>query len=383
VDVDDGNWTTFAGNQQRTNKPVAQQAGGAYEVVWSRKIANEQRTIFPVVASDLVVYQDDQAVYALNLSDGRMKFNVAHAALQSPERPSGCFGQPCYTLTVADNQVFGVINVPLGSQRTIAAAGARSTIWGLDLSRDGALAFRRSSGDLGVSFTGAPVVDQAFVYVPVRSNDVAARAGIACYSRATGEQMWQRWLCRSNTPATGKAAEIVNNLLTCDGGIIYANTNLGVVAAVHATNGRILWLHTYERRESAQDEEGAYYRNPSPCVYHHGKVYVLPTDSNALLALDAGTGAEFWNYPINGSDSQIASVFADQLVLKDAGSKALDLFTGNLLPEASNEAGNRDLVLPDAKNSQFLAVDEMLIATGQSELSVLSMSPGEPDAHAP
>jgi outer membrane protein assembly factor BamB len=210
---------------------------------------------------------------------------------------------------------------------------------------------------------------------------VAARAGIACYSRATSELVWQRWLCRSNTPATGKTAEIVNDLLTYDGGIIYANTNLGVVAAVRAANGGILWLRTYDRRKSAGDDADAYYQHPNPCVYQHGQVFVLPTDSNALMAINAANGSESWRYPISDLKSRIVAVVADRMTLIDVGVKELDLLTGKVLPERS--AGTGDLGLTEPETVYCLATDEMLFATGRTKLAAFAVLPTESDAYAP
>ncbi|NOZ41080.1 MAG: PQQ-like beta-propeller repeat protein, partial [Planctomycetes bacterium] len=313
-------WRTFAANSQRTNASAAPAPKGLYELVWSQPIANEQLSVFPVVINDLVVFQDAISVRALRLNDGERVFTAQGDVFRSPVTSPEWQGQLRHTLTATDRYLFGVTMSPLGVRHKSEGDERNSVLWSLDLERDGAIAFHRPSEDASIGFVGAPVVKGTRLFVPIRSHEQTARAGIACYDTSTGERCWQRWLCQANTPATGWAHELATNLLTYDSGILYVNTNLGAVAAVRADDGQILWLRTYERQSANLDGgKGKFdsYRGPSPCVYHRGAVYLSPTDSKSLFTLDATSGEKLWQHETADGSLRVLSI-QDQLQIQSS-----------------------------------------------------------------
>jgi len=354
-------WPTFAATPQRTNASAAPIPQSGYELLWSRPLANEQLSIFPIVVNDLVIYQDDSSVCAWNLRDGRAVFELQADMFQSPVMASGWLGQSAHTLTASGNRIFGITTAPLGLRRKSGGAEVLSACWGLDLLREGALAFHLPSDDPSVAFVGAPLVVENRLWVACRRNDQTARAGIACYDLDTRERLWQRWLCQANTPATGWTNELATNLLTMDAGVIYSNTNLGAIAAVQADDGRVLWLRTYERESAGLSSAGkcAYYRGPNPCVYYRGTVFALPTDSRALVALDAATGTRLWQHEVTDPTALLLGVNDEHVILANRGLQSLHPDTGELLG-----------VTAEAKLTSFKASGIFLIATGPKELRV-------------
>ncbi len=361
-------WRTFAADSQRTNAHAAPTAIGPYELVWSTSIANEQLSIFPVVVNDLVVFQDATSVRAFRLTDGEPAFTAQGDVFRSPAVRSEWLGQPRYTLTATDRFLFGVTTTPLGQWRKSEGGDRKSVLWSLDLERDGAIALHRVSEDASVGFVGAPVVAGTRVFVPISSHNQTARAGIACYDLSTGVRRWQRWLCQANTPATGWSNELATNLLTYDSGILYANTNLGAVAAVRADDGQVIWLRTYERQSAKFDSEGkcAYYRGPSPCVYHRGVLVAFPTDSDSLFALDATTGRELWRHAAVGSSRQVFGIREGHVILSSDNLETCDLRTGEI-PGKFDEPWSK---LPFTGQANFFSAGEFLIAAGTEQLSV-------------
>ena len=361
-------WRTFGKNFQRSNAHADLRPKGSYEFVWSQPLDNARLSIFPVVVNDWVIYQNALFVRALHLSDGEQMFLAEGKVFRSPKLASGWLGQSRQTLTASGQFVFGVTTSPLGPRHKSIGVDAPSSLWSLDLQRDGALALYRPSEDTSIAFVGAPIVEGARLYVPIRSNDQMARAGIACYDRRTGERNWQRWLCQANTPATGWTNEIASSLLAYDSGILYMNTNLGAVAAVRADDGKVLWLRTYQRKSAELDSEGncAYYRGPNPCVYHSGVVVAMPSDSESLLALDATTGEELWRLDDVDATSRIDSIAEGRLVLKSQGLQSYNLRTGQKLGQRDNPQGD----LPFTKQSHILTAGEYVITVDQAKLSV-------------
>ena len=118
---------------------------------------------------------------------------------------------------------------------------------GIDLAREGLLTFQVKPDDGTWSFDGAPVGDGRRVFVAMRHSDVRPGAYVACFDAATGRRLWRTLLGAADTPAAGRGDEITHNLLTLVGDRIYFNTNLGLVAALAAEDGRIAWLRRYDR----------------------------------------------------------------------------------------------------------------------------------------
>ncbi|MCG8448695.1 MAG: PQQ-like beta-propeller repeat protein, partial [Pirellulales bacterium] len=275
------------------------------------------------------VYQDLVGIHGVELASGAETFAVAHDGLTPVAQVE--LGQWSATLTASQNRVYGATEVPLGRQ--VSAKPNSSLLWGIDLRRDGAVALQISSGEATVAFAGAPLVEDDKLFVALRSNDRTARAGMACYDRASGKRLWQHWLCQANTPATAWSRDVVTTLLTMDAGRIYLVTNLGAVAAVRADDGQVHWIHTYDRIAVPLTAAGscAYYRGPNPGIYHHGRLYALPTDSSHLLAFDAVTGSLLWRLPITSNEALLVGASAGKLLLADDGLKILDAHTGSVL----------------------------------------------------
>ncbi len=89
-----------------------------------------------------------------------------------------------------------------------------------------------------------------------------------------------------------------NNLLTMKDGVLYYNTNRGVIAAVDAERGKMLWLTRYPRRlltpTSLEKSHLTVQRDLSPCIVTRGMVLAMPLDCERLFALDAATGQLIW-----------------------------------------------------------------------------------------
>jgi outer membrane protein assembly factor BamB len=128
-------------------------------------------------------------------------------------------------------------------------------------------------------------------------------------------------------------------LLTLDQGTLYFNTNLGIVAALHASSGSIRWLTTYprgswDRSDPDQDHRHAQ-RDLVPCLVYRDFVFVAPTDSDCIFALDAITGHPLWmTQPEQVADAvHLLGVGAGNLLASGDCLYWLDLNTGRLVSE--------------------------------------------------
>jgi outer membrane protein assembly factor BamB len=331
------NWSMFAGGAERQSATAAATLG--YEQQFTLPLDPEVPTL-PIVANGTLVYQSQSGLNAVELVTGAKLFSTADEILAPSAKQK--MGQAFGTLTAVGSHVFGATDMPLGPLGGDLQGRAAGGLWGIDLERDGALILRQPSEEPSVAFAGAPLVGQSKLFAALRANDRTARAGIACYDLSRRRWIWQRWLCRSNTPATGWTQDVAATLLTADSrtcaGIVYQVTNLGAIAAVRAGDGRVLWIHTYDRMAAPLTAAGlcAYYRGPNPGICHRGRFLALPSDSRELLALDATTGALSWRRKLTSENAQLAAASDGKLLLIDGGLQVLDVRDGEELAHNSD-----------------------------------------------
>jgi len=332
------------------------------QLLWTKSIENDDLSIQPLVVNDLVVYQDATAVRACKVADGEAAFVAESDVFHSPGLSKGNVGRQQFALTAAYHQVFGITTSPLGPRPRDAV----SVCWSIDLQRDGALQLRLASEGANIAFVGAPLVVGNRLILACRMNDQAARAGVACYDLDTRQQLWLRWLCQANTPATGRTNEIATHMLCHDSGLLYVNTNLGAIAAISASDGKVKWLRTYERNTDWLVNHGAeaFYRDPCPCEFHQGMVYVLPADGLALLALDATTGSIRWKHPVDNPQALLLNVIGERVSLVDQSLQVLDAASGHLIADT-----------PKSDLTRIISHRDFLIVTDSARLQVFRRKP--------
>jgi outer membrane protein assembly factor BamB len=364
----DSQWSTFAGSQTRSSdasklgpitgptwvepvqfsiRPVVtrerQAQLGRGPVLWvapgtPSQSRDPQRPLscFPVVWNGRVLFSDGQQIRAVDLETGRP--SITGARVQSSEdsfdgREAIAHGVPRHTLTVAGGVVYG----RTGRVATTQLEPGRNTpgdrLVGLDLNRDGLLVFRVRPDDASWSFDGAPVSDGRRLFVAMRQGDVTPRSYVACFDAASGTQVWRTAIGTAETPAGGRGEETTHNLLTLVGERIYFSTNLGLVAALASDDGKICWLHRYERRGSQPFGGGLaeplhFQRDPSPCLFHDGLVIVAPADAPNIFAMDAVTGQTMWATDRLPDALHLLGVVRRNLIVSGHRLAALDLHSG-------------------------------------------------------
>ena len=112
-------------------------------------------------------------------------------------------------------------------------------------------------------------------------------------------------ICINETIAGGQLPEITSDLLTLADETLYLNTNLGAVAALSAVDGEIRWISSYPRAKASETRSDHFYRDLTPAVYYRGSLFVAPSDSPNIIALDASTGALLWESHDEGIDQNV------------------------------------------------------------------------------
>lgn len=337
-------WTTFGGNATR-GKAAAAQVDVAQQPIWAlalpRRPAGDEASdgapsaigtperalcYHPVVrgASVLIITGDTiDDVHGYDLNTGRPLWletalpaelmAAAQASGGTSVAASGGYGSPAYTLTVDGDRLY----VKLGSQATAAPLSDRREtpplgyLAALDLQAEKKRLFEirleRSSWGDGWAVEGVPLADDGRLYVALRQRDsVRTQTHIAAFDAKRGDLVWQRFVAAAESFGQSQSTEYTHNLLSLDQGILYFNTNLGVVAAVRASDGQMLWVTRYP--QIASDESAPYGpshvpdRGLTPCLIHQGLVIVAPSDCNRVFALDAATGLLLWSTAPEAAD---------------------------------------------------------------------------------
>jgi outer membrane protein assembly factor BamB len=169
----------------------------------------------------------------------------------------------------------------------------------------------------------------------MRQSDVNPHAAVACFDAARGRMLWRTTLGAADTPAGGSMDEITSNLVTLAGERIYFNTNAGVVGALRADDGSICWLYRYDRRlqPAERDSSGVpaqWGRDPSPAVCHAGQLFVAPSDTPQLFALDAETGRLIWSTGELANATHLLGIVDGTLIVSGATLNGVDARTGRL-----------------------------------------------------
>ncbi|MBN1854221.1 MAG: PQQ-binding-like beta-propeller repeat protein [Pirellulales bacterium] len=318
-------WPTFAGSPERagTAPSAVPIAGPAWDAPLTQLAEPQHRdpgqrlgfsgrrigedaerplSYHPIILGDSFFYCDAHRVYARKLATGEGAYTpdgVIYAPQRDPQSPipSGrqILGVPRYTMTAHAGRLYACMGDPIADLGTSHPSREQRLV-GLDLKRGGMLLFEVAPEDASWAFEGAPVADDRSIYVAMRQSDVSPRASVACFDGYTGKMRWRTFVASGSSPGQPGWDEITHNLLTLVEDTIYYNTNLGVVAALSADDGNIRWIARYDRAKRGDLSRRAahFYRDLTPCVYDAGLLFVAPSDSPYLFALDAMTGQVMW-----------------------------------------------------------------------------------------
>jgi len=302
-------WPTFAGCPAR-NK-IAPEMIEVASVAWRVPLrkpgsgAAAPLSFHPVSVGDLVLVNTQREILVLEAATGKPAWNETaayRAAFEgtagAPFHPPNVLGIPQSTMTVHRGKLYARMGTSVTSRPQEEEQDFRpGYLVGLDLATQGGVIWWPPlMPEPGWAFEGSPLADQSHVYVAMRRSDVRPQAQVACFDARTGRHRWRTFVCSAETPARGVFYESTHNLLTLEGETLYYNTNLGAVAALSASDGRLKWINVYPRetRGRLSDLAPHWRRDLNPCLYDRGTLIVAPADCPHIFALDAVTGGELW-----------------------------------------------------------------------------------------
>lgn len=349
--VDD--WKTFAGNQERN--AVADQSPAAAKLVWSTELPTPSSNMrlagipemlqsgepplsyYPIAVDGELFVNDPERLRALRLQDGSPAWPTG--GVNDPKNPDyGMFhrsgvdlsnglrlgntnqwqdrqlpkmesaiGAPRYTLSANGRLMAARQGASLSVYTERPSTFFKSAeMYVIDLAAEGRIASIIAANDPGEQeweFEGTGLIDDGRLYVAMTKNGVRSESAIACYDASTARRIWRRTVCSTEPYGAGlvlgdKAGQRSHNLLTLSDGVLYYNTNRGVIAAVSAAAGEIQWLTLYPRGPleagTMTQANQQLTRELNPCIVTGDMVIAMPADCDRIVALDAATGKLQW-----------------------------------------------------------------------------------------
>jgi outer membrane protein assembly factor BamB len=369
----------------------------------------------PIVLGDQVIVCDGLRVLAYNLNDrpadadGGAPRPVDPTWRYPPDDDTQAsqarqqhFEIPRYTLTAFGDRIYarmGTNTTQYYASMGGSSRGGASSIVALDWNTQGKLLWEQKSTSLvlpnrapdrntrSVNFEGAPVADARGVYVAVTDRRERTATYVACFDAETGVPRWIRYLGSAspdtdNNPfgfgmpfqqaPTSSAGDFHHRLLSLDGPALYYQTNLGAVVALEAETGATLWVATYPRQEP-NHTSGGNDRDLNPAVIDKGRVFVAPSDADALFAFDCKSGRLLWKCDGIPGEIKLAHLLG---VAKDCL-----VATGKSVLLLHVEDGRVAHVWPDSSKSlegygRGLLAGDLIYWPTQNEIQVLDQRTG-------
>ncbi len=311
----------------------------------------EALAFYPVIAHGQVFVTSAHQVLAYDLATGQLSGryvqpgDILRADEKLPLADGGSF-----TLTVDSDRIYA----RLGSTQMRPDHGESTTSlvclqWQPDQpAPDARLRVRwtlpavKADSNAPAVWEGSPVIRDGWLYAALtRFDGTRAVSTIVCYPAAdpTSGPVWQK-----DVYETAETADRTkSHLLTLAGPNVVLSSEVGAVVALEAITGRRAWAFRYPTTE----KDGP--RDPNPCAFSDGRLFVAPADAGRVWCLDAATGAPIWSSdPIHLA--HLLGVAHGRVVCSlggfHAGLCALDADSGRRLPDWGYRVSGADELAP-------------------------------------
>jgi outer membrane protein assembly factor BamB len=276
-------------------------------------------TVYPIVHGGVIYVFNETAFHPFDLATGKHLYGPLlwdWSLLFGSEEKD--LENVTYSGAMKNNVFYAALN-----QRVEALgdpARHLGAIIAMDLDREGYVLWKRGGIDeaepelRNTAFTGAPTVvgDRVFIIGTryASAGEARAQAILYAFDGRSGKLLFQRFLCSgaevsrfelrfSSDSRKMKDRVELGSPVAEYGGVLYCLTNLGVVAAIDAYSGEVLWLFKYNRiisqdpsryeRDYFLDTGG--WKDSLPMVTG-GRLYVAPEDSRFFYLLDLNPDPE-------------------------------------------------------------------------------------------
>ncbi len=310
---------------------------------------------YPAIYGDRVFVNELGRILAFDLSTGKAwpdpELNAPlylHQRNDDAVVPMGyaAMGLPRGTVTIVDDRLYARVGTVVTGWRNPNEFSTRSqsAIVGLDLRREGRLLpgfpiFLSGSEWRNMEFEGSPlVIDRDLFVVVTQRAGVEVQRFVACFDSFSGKLRWRSQLIAGGwVPRSEQANMISHQLLSYSSGRLFLDSGLGVIAALDARTGQMVWL---VRHPVVDDFADAYPRSQrfrardlTPPMIYRDMVICAPSSCRELFALDWGTGDLLWA-TVEGQATDVTHllcVIDDKLIASGDRLWWIDIHSGRAL----------------------------------------------------
>lgn len=191
----------------------------------------------------------------------------------------------------------------------------------------------------GASVPITPVMRDNVLYCTAFRMKGYVQTFVVALDGETGKTLWKKWISSGSLGTTMfgfHAREPLSTMLAESEGILYCCTNQGAIAALRATDGKILWVQKYDTiriyaPKGIQPKPRRIHWANNPPLVVDDKVCVAPMDSPYFYTLDKYTGKILWKQPrkfSSGSVEYLVGASQGMVILNGREVVAWDLNTG-------------------------------------------------------
>ncbi len=277
----------------------------------------------PIVVNGQVFVTNGLRLYGFDLLTG----NKTAEERYSDHKVDGRAPEPCPTLSAAGNKLYVRIGPVLFKAPNSSEKPEESKIICYEVGNGSSKELKHlwslppPKGDDKTTtiWEGAPQVSGRKMWAAyARFEGGRIVHGIACYDPADAnvepEQRWVKDVCDSQTNATSDN-RTRQELVTIVGRKVIFCSNTGVVVALDASTGARAWAFRYPRSSKINPNRSS---DPASPVAYGGRVFVAPTDTDRVYALDSEAGKMLWESEIL-EGAQIVGVAAGRVVVTSIG----------------------------------------------------------------
>lgn len=342
-------WKTSLEPQSKSNAPYFQLAPAVAEGM------QYSLSIFPTIENGVIYWRDTHKIYRKILND-----DPAQNAPSSPEviwstpflketveSRRKVIGRPVMDVEIRGQKLFARMGDPRTSYRNDTVTRNRSYLIGLDLEKGGKVlpGFPLKNDDPRIEFDATPLYDEGYLYVvrrkTFRSNSVG-RISIQCLELSPSNRVadpklvWSHDSISAESNNKGLWDEISQTrLIAVESKIAFVGQ--GFVALFDKKSGSVEWISDYERDRfvfpggagARQPKFAAAIRALDDGIFHAGKLFVAPADSNFLFSFDAATGKCLWRARTPNT-SHLLGVTDQHVILSGHVLQWIDRRTGRL-----------------------------------------------------
>ncbi|MCG8408792.1 MAG: PQQ-binding-like beta-propeller repeat protein [Phycisphaerales bacterium] len=262
-------------------------------------------TSAPVFGHGLLYYHDARMVWAVDPEDTTSPvWQFDRSSSQSKETPWISEDEPPdqFTSLLADNRLY--IHLDHRAPKSdVDDTRKMSMLVCLD-AKTGRLIWKNSFDAIASKFEdlrldGAPILHRGQLFTVARRRKAFGFESclLLCLDPKSGQLRWHTHVGEAATGSYGYYRPTRTHP-AASGDLVFAHTNLGTIAAVSATTGRVIWLRRY-RSKTTDEVESAWptrFGRPirswqyQPSMVWRDAVLCMPLDLDQILVLDQNDG---------------------------------------------------------------------------------------------